>query len=72
MDGEVHGSSGGMNLVRPSDYCYPMIITALLQSLEGGAVESTTVECQDYTQGFEQLKRTLPERMRLLSVRPER
>ncbi len=49
-----------------------MIITALLQPIEGGAVESTTVECQDYTSGFEQLKRTLPEGMRLLSVNPQR
>lgn len=49
-----------------------MIITALLQPIDGGPVESTTVECQDYTAGFEQLERTLPDGVRLLSVRPER
>lgn len=49
-----------------------MTITAILETVETGAVETTTVECQDYTSGFEQLKRTLPEGMRLLSVRPER
>lgn len=49
-----------------------MIINAMLETIETGAVETTTVECQDYTSGFEQLKRTLPEGGRLLSVRPER
>lgn len=49
-----------------------MIITAMLETIETGAIETTTVECQDYTAGFEQLKRTLPEGTRLLSVRPER
>lgn len=49
-----------------------MIIKATLETIETGAVEETTVECQDYTSGFEQLKRTVPEGMRLLNVRPER
>ncbi|MEV8181249.1 hypothetical protein [Specibacter sp. NPDC078692] len=49
-----------------------MIITALLEVIETGAVESTSVECQDYTAGFEELRRTLPEGVNLLSVRPER
>lgn len=58
--------------VSASGYGYPMIINAMLETIETGAVETTTVECQDYTSGFEQLKRTLPEGGRLLSVRPER
>ena len=49
-----------------------MIIKATLETIETGAVETTTVECQDYTAGFEQLRRTVPEGMRLLSVRSER
>ncbi|WP_170835468.1 hypothetical protein [Arthrobacter alpinus] len=49
-----------------------MIITAMFETIETGAIETTTVECQNYTQGFEQLKRTMPERARLVSVRPER
>lgn len=49
-----------------------MIITALFETIETGVVQSTTVECQNYTAGFEQLKRTLPEGMKLLSVRPGR
>lgn len=49
-----------------------MTITATLETIETGSIETMTVECQDYTAGFEQLKRTLPEGMRLLSVRPER
>lgn len=49
-----------------------MIIKATLEVIESGAIEVTTVECRDYTAGFEQLQRTLPEGMRLLSVRPER
>ena len=49
-----------------------MIIKATLETIETGAMEETVVECQDYTSGFEQLKRTLPDGTRLLSVRPER
>ncbi|SEE29218.1 hypothetical protein SAMN04489740_1059 [Arthrobacter alpinus] len=49
-----------------------MMITALVETIETGALEVTSVECQDYTQGFEQLKRTLREGVRLVSVRPER
>ena len=49
-----------------------MIIKATLQHIETGTVEETMVECQDYTAGFEQLRRTVPEGMRLVSVRPER
>lgn len=48
-----------------------MIIHAILETIETGAIEETTVECQDYTAGFQQLRRTVPEGMRLLSVRPE-
>ncbi|WP_170835428.1 hypothetical protein [Arthrobacter alpinus] len=49
-----------------------MIITALVETIETGALEVTSVDCKDYTSGFEQLKRTLPEGVRLVSVRPER
>ena len=49
-----------------------MIITATLENIETKEVETTTVECQDYTAGFEQLKRTLPDGVRLLSVLPQR
>lgn len=49
-----------------------MIITATLEVIETGKVETTTVECRDYTAGFEQLRRTVPEGMRLVSVLPER
>lgn len=49
-----------------------MIIKALLQVVDTGAVEETVVECKDYTSGFEQLKRTSPEGMQLLSVSPQR
>ncbi|AIY00908.1 hypothetical protein ART_1309 [Arthrobacter sp. PAMC 25486] len=49
-----------------------MIIKAMLQPIEGGEVEETTVDCKDYTAGFEQLKRTVPAGIRILSVRPER
>lgn len=49
-----------------------MIITATLETIETGAVETTTVECQNYTDGFAQLQRTLPAGVRLLSVLPQR
>lgn len=49
-----------------------MIIKAMLQTIETGTIETTMVECQDYTAGFEQLRRTIPEGSRLLSVLPER
>lgn len=49
-----------------------MIIKAMLETIDTGALEETTVECQDYTDGFAQLRRTLPEGSRLLWVRPER
>ncbi|SEE18598.1 hypothetical protein SAMN04489740_0837 [Arthrobacter alpinus] len=49
-----------------------MIITAMFENIETGDVETTAVECQNYTAGFEQLKRTQPEGGRLVSVRPER
>lgn len=58
--------------VGASGYGYPMIIKAMLETIETGALEETTVECQDYTAGFEQLRRTVPEGMRLLSVNPQR
>ncbi|WP_181034306.1 hypothetical protein [Arthrobacter sp. GMC3] len=49
-----------------------MIITATSETIETGELETTTVECQDYTFGFEQLRRMLPEGVRLLSVLPQR
>ena len=49
-----------------------MIITATLENIATREVETTTVECQNYTAGFEQLKRTLPEGVRLISVLPQR
>lgn len=49
-----------------------MIIKAMLETIETGAIEETVVECQDYTAGFQQLQRTMPEGSRLLWVRPER
>ena len=58
--------------VSPTVYAYPMIIKATLETIETGAIEETVVECQDYTSGFEQLRRTVPEGMRLLNVRPQR
>lgn len=58
--------------VRTSGHGYLMTMTATLETIETGAVETTTVECQDYTSGFEQLKRTLPEGVRLLSLLPVR
>ncbi|WP_104086580.1 hypothetical protein [Arthrobacter sp. GMC3] len=58
--------------VRASVYAFPMIIKAILETIETGAVEETTVDCADYTAGFAQLQRTVPKGMRLVSVRPER
>lgn len=49
-----------------------MIITATLETIETGELVTTTVECMDYTSGFEQLRHMLPEGARLLSVRPQR
>lgn len=49
-----------------------MTITATLETIETGTIESSTVECQDYASGYSQLQRTLPEGVRMLSVRVER
>jgi len=49
-----------------------MIITATLEGLAAGTVETTEVACQEYKAGFEQLRRTTPEGCRLLSVRVAR
>ncbi|WP_165788142.1 hypothetical protein [Arthrobacter glacialis] len=49
-----------------------MIIAATLENIETGAVEVTEVECQNYTDGFAQLRRTVQEGMRLPSVLPKR
>ena len=49
-----------------------MTITATLETIETGAVDSATVDCEDYASGYGQLQRTLPEGVRMLSVRVER
>lgn len=49
-----------------------MLITAMLETIETAAIEITTVECQDYAQGFAQLRRTLPAGTRILNVRVDR
>ncbi|MCQ9162956.1 hypothetical protein [Arthrobacter sp. STN4] len=49
-----------------------MIITATLETIETDAIEHTEVECQGYAAGFDQLRRTVPEGSRLLSVRVAR
>lgn len=49
-----------------------MTITATLETIEGGAIDTTTVECQDYDAGYAQLQRTLPEGVRILSVLVDR
>ncbi|MHA7177355.1 hypothetical protein ACX80D_11925 [Arthrobacter sp. Sr24] len=49
-----------------------MLITAMLETIETAAIETTTVECQGYAQGFAQLRRTLPAGTRILHVRVDR
>lgn len=49
-----------------------MIITAILETIGTGELDTTTVECQDYTAGFEQLRRMVPEGVRLLNFRTQR
>lgn len=53
-------------------YNQGMTITATLETIETGTIESSTVECQDYPSGYGQLQRTLPDGVRMLSVRVER
>ena len=49
-----------------------MTITATLETVDGGSIETTAVECQDYAAGYAQLQRTLPEGVRILSVLVDR
>ena len=48
-----------------------MKITGTLETVETGAIEQTESECTDYRQGFDAMRRMLPEGVRLLSVRVE-
>ncbi|MCC9068781.1 hypothetical protein [Arthrobacter cryoconiti] len=45
-----------------------MIITGTLENIETGAIETTTLDCEDYAAGFAAMRRTLPEGVRLISV----
>lgn len=45
-----------------------MTIHGTLQNIETGALEVTQVECAEYQPGYDQMVRTVPEGMRLLSV----
>ncbi|WP_181034120.1 hypothetical protein [Arthrobacter sp. GMC3] len=54
-----------------------MIITATIETIQEdplvtGPLEDTTVECQDYHEGFAAMQRTLPEGQRILNVRVQR
>ncbi len=49
-----------------------MKITGILETIETGAIEQTESECADYRQGFDAMRRLLPEGVRLLSVRVQR
>ncbi len=49
-----------------------MKIIGILETIETGVTEQTESECADYRQGFEAMKRMLPEGVRLIGVRAER
>ena len=49
-----------------------MIIHATLETIEGGSIAVTQLDCKDYHAGFEQLRATVPEGQRLISVRVDR
>lgn len=49
-----------------------MIITGTLQTIDTGAIETTTSECQNYATGYAAMRRPLPQGVRLLNVRVER
>jgi hypothetical protein len=53
-------------------YDGPMQIIGTLETIETGAIETTTAECLDYHEGFEAMRRIVPEGDRLLSVIVER
>lgn len=49
-----------------------MKIFGTLEHIESGAIEQTEVDAADYQAGLDAIRRTLQERVRLLSVRIER
>lgn len=49
-----------------------MQIIGILETIDTGVIEITTVDCQDYREGVGAIRRTLPEGVQLLSVRCER
>jgi hypothetical protein len=49
-----------------------MKIFGTLETIETGTIEQTESECSDYRQGFDAMRRLLPDGVRLLSVRVER
>lgn len=49
-----------------------MKIFGTLEHIESGDIEQTEVDAADYQAGLDALRRTLPEGVRLLSVRIER
>ncbi|MGO4382636.1 hypothetical protein [Specibacter sp. RAF43] len=49
-----------------------MIIIVTLEEITSGGISETEMECTVFLEGFEALKRTLAEGVRLLSVRVER
>ncbi|MCQ9165461.1 hypothetical protein [Arthrobacter sp. STN4] len=46
-----------------------MKIIGTLEHIESGAIEQTEVEAADYQAGLDAMRRTLPDGLRLLSVR---
>ena len=48
-----------------------MRIIGTLETVETGVIEQTESECADYRQGYDAMRRLLPEGVRLLSVRVE-
>ncbi|WP_170133232.1 hypothetical protein [Arthrobacter livingstonensis] len=49
-----------------------MRIIGTLETIETCAIEQTEAACCDYQQGFDAMRRLLPDGVRLLSVRIER
>jgi Tfp pilus assembly protein PilN len=47
-------------------------ITGTMEHIENGTIEQTEVDAADYQAGMDALRRTLPEGVRLLSVRVDR
>lgn len=49
-----------------------MKIIGTLEHIERGTIEQTEVDAADYPAGLDAMRRTLPEGVRLLSVRVDR